>query len=149
MRNLLVKLFGALFIFLILLVASCGDSKSGDDGHSGAVAPVRVFKVQSKQETVTEKVPGNIRSKLRANIEAKVPGRIEKMLAVEGKTVKEGDLLAELDVKEIKAKLDQAIVVREQAERDLKRSKMLLERKAGSQADFENMNAKAQVSRAA
>jgi RND family efflux transporter MFP subunit len=95
-----------------------------------------------------EEVVGSVRAKLHAGVEAKVSGRIERMSAVPGLMVKAGDLLVELDAKEIKAKLDQALAVREQAEQELRRSTSLLKDKAVSQQEFEIAQSRARVSEA-
>ena len=67
----------------------------------------------------------NSSRKLRSVIEAKVSGKIDQMLVVPGQTVKAGDLLAEFDAREVQARLDQALAVRQQAESDLKRTESL------------------------
>ena len=90
--------------------------------------PVRVQIIEAKPHIAAEDVVGTVRPKLHSVIEAKVSGRIGKMLVTPGQQVKAGELLAELDVREIQAKLDQAFAVRQQAENDLKRSESLRSR---------------------
>ena len=64
---------------------------------------------------------GTVRAKIRAAVEAKVSGRITRMSVDLGQPVREGDLIAEIDAQEIKARMDQALATREQAGQDLKR----------------------------
>jgi len=52
--------------------------------------------------------------------------------------VKSGDLLAELDVQEIRAKLEQAKEMLDQAKRDLGRQEGLIASKATSQQELDN-----------
>jgi multidrug resistance efflux pump len=59
-----------------------------------------------------------VRARLHAALEAKVSGRLESMLVTPGQTVKTGELLAQLDAREIQARLDQALAFREQSGRD-------------------------------
>jgi multidrug resistance efflux pump len=78
---------------------------------------------------------------LRAVIEAKVSGKVDQMLVVPGQPVKSGDLLARIDAREVQARLDQAVAVKQQAEADLRRYASLLEQKILAQAEYDNAQA--------
>lgn len=110
---------------------------------------VRVQIIEAKPHIATEEIVGTVRPKLRSVIEAKISGRIEKMLVVPGQLVKAGDLLAQLDVREVKAKLDQAVAVRQQAENDLKRYETLRAKQVITPAEFEAIQSRQQVAAAA
>jgi multidrug efflux pump subunit AcrA (membrane-fusion protein) len=97
----------------------------------------------------TEDVVGTIRPKLRAVIEAKVSGRIEQMRVVPGQRVKAGELLVQLDAREIQARHDQAQALREAARREFKRREILLQDKLISQAEFDAADAQLRVAEAA
>ena len=142
---------GKLPFVLAILVLLSGCHKKGDTVASERLpmATVRVTTVADKKYMATEEAVGTVRAKLRAAIEAKVSGRIEKMPVVVGQMVKKGDLLVLLDVREIHAKLDQAKAVRVQTERDRKRFEALLEQKAVTQQEFDVANARARVAEAA
>ena len=89
-----------------LLVAALPFCGCGRKTESGAAQPlpiasVRVQTVESRKRVATEDVVGTVRPRLRSVIEAKVSGRIERMLVVPGQTVKAGELLAQLDAREI------------------------------------------------
>ena len=71
------------------------------------------------------------------------------MLVAPGQMVKAGDLIAQLDPREIQAKLDQALALREQATRDLARGRELLDKKITTQADFDAVQARASVAEGA
>lgn len=92
---------------------------------------------------------GTVRAKLRATVEAKISGRIEKMLGVPGQRVKSGELLAQLDARDIQARLDQAITTREQLSRDTERLRLLLKNRAVSRQEFETTESRHQVAGAA
>ena len=111
--------------------------------------PVRVQAVEAKPHIATEDVTGSVRARLHAAIEAKIAGRIEKMLVAPGQFVKQGEVLAQLDAREIQAKLDQARAVRDQSEINLKRSTALLANKVTSQAEFDNAQSANRVAKAA
>jgi len=110
---------------------------------------VRVWTVENKPHIATEEVVGTVQAKLRAVIEAKISGRIEKMTVVSGQTVEAGELLVQLDAAEIQARLDQTVTTRGQAKRDLERLRGLLDQNAISRQDFETAESRYQVAVAA
>lgn len=127
------------------LLAGCGRHEPPPRAESLPSAPVRVAVAESTARVAQEEVVGTVRAKLRAAIEAKVSGRIETLLVAPGKTVKSGEALAQLEAREIQAKLDQALAVREQATRDLERARTLLTQKISTQAEFDAVQARERV----
>jgi RND family efflux transporter MFP subunit len=111
-------------------------------------AQVRVQTAESKQRATTEEVVGTIGAKLRATLEAKLSGRIDKLPVVLGQTVKAGQLVAHLDVAEIKARLDQAEASRQQAERDWKRTSTLFAQQAATRFDYDAAESRYEVAKA-
>jgi RND family efflux transporter MFP subunit len=105
--------------------------------------------VEPKTRQAWEDVIGTVRPRLRSVIEAKVSGRIDQMRVVPGQGVKAGELLAQLNVRESQAKLDQALATREQAERDLKRFSELLTNKVITPAEFESAQTRQRLAEAA
>ena len=130
-------------------VLAAGCKPHGETRAPGAsalpVASVRVQRVEAKMCPATEETVGTVRAKLQARLEAKIPGRIDVMQAEPGQKVKAGDLLAHLDAEEIRAKLDQALAVEQQAVGDLKRYQKLLETAAATQAEFDAVQARERV----
>jgi len=131
-----------------LLVAGC-ERESSPAVPEPAARPVHVETVVRKSIAATEDVVGTVRPKLSATIEAKLSGRIEHMLVVSGQTVTAGELLAELDAREIQSRYDQAAAAAQQADNDLKRFATLLEQKILSQSEFETAQAKSRMANAA
>jgi len=105
-------------------------------------ASVPVLTVERKCRAATEDVVGTVRPELSAAIEAKVSGRISRLLVVPGQLVKAGERLIQLDAHEIQSRLDQATAARQQAENDLKRATDLLQQKILSQSEFDNAQSK-------
>ena len=105
--------------------------------------------VRKQKRVATEEVVGTVRAKLHSVIEAKVSGRIEQMLVVPGQNVKAGELLVQLDAREVQAQLDQALAVRQQAESDLKRATDLIQQKILSQSEYDSAQSKFRVADAA
>ena len=134
---------------LALVLAGCG--RPADERHAVENLPaarVRVAPAIAKTYIATESVTGTVRSKTRATIEAKVSGRIDKLLVGVGQLIKEGDLLIALDGREIQARLDQAKAVLEQTAQDRKRGEALLEQKAITHQEFDAIQTRARVAEA-
>lgn len=112
--------------------------------------PLPTAKVETQVVTAMglqgqEAVVGTVRAKLRATLEAKVSGRIRRLSVAVGQRVKRGQVVAELDVKEIRAKLAKAQAVLKQAEADRDRYQRLLKKKSVTQAEFEGVQARYSV----
>ena len=145
----LVRVVATPFIAVLLVTLSAGCRRDEPARSELAPVPVRLQTIEAKPHIAAEEVVGTIRPKLRSVIEAKISGRIEKMLVVPGQEVKAGELLVQLDAREAKARLDQAIAVRQQAENDLKRYEVLRAKQVVTPADFEAAQSKAQIAVAA
>jgi len=105
--------------------------------------------VESSPREVSEDVVGSVRTKTRAVVEAKVSGRIASMPVVLGQKVAAGDLLAEIEAKEIQARFEQARAQREQASRDLDRATSLMKKQVSSRQEYDAAEARFKVSDAA
>jgi membrane fusion protein, multidrug efflux system len=145
MKKLEVPLLFLTAGLMALLPAGCGKSPKSTGPPALPAAAVRLQTVESRQRAATEEVVGTVRARLRSIIEAKVSGKIDKMLVVPGQQVKAGELLAELDAREIQARADQARAVRQQAEADLKRLGALWEQKILSQAEYDSAQSKFRI----
>jgi RND family efflux transporter MFP subunit len=139
---------GALVLALVGLTA-CHRERAAENPAKLPPVAVKVATVESRPRMAMEEVVGSVRARLHSSIEAKVSGKIERMLVVPGQTVKAGDLLAELDVRESKARLDQAAAVREQTQQELRRATGLLNDKTISQQEFDLAQSRARVAEAA
>jgi RND family efflux transporter MFP subunit len=137
------------FVLALLLTGCKGETASQSGAEALDPVHVRVHPVQSGQYTSSEEIVGTVRAKRRAILEAKVSGRIEKLLVAPGEQVKAGQLLAQLDAREVQARLDQANAMLQQAEGDLRRFSALLKQQAVTQAEFESTQARQRVAAAA
>ncbi len=134
---------------LLLALVGCGHKSERADPSPPPTVTVRTQAIESKKRVATEEVVGTVRAKLHSVIEAKVSGKLDRMLVVPGQNVQAGELLAELDAREVQARLDQALAVRQQAESDLKRYTALLEQKILSQSEFDSVQSRFRVAAAA
>ncbi len=126
----------------------CQEQPQSGIHESLPAARVSVQTVEAVRHVATEEVVGTVRAKLHAALEAKVSGRLESMLVTPGQTVKAGELLAQLDAREIQARLDQALALREQAGRDTERLRGLLTQNAVSRQEFETVESRYRVAAA-
>lgn len=136
---------------LLLTLTACHKQAPPNSTATPALpaANVRVLAVTAGTNAATEEVIGSVRSRTRVVVEAKLSGRIEALPVNLGQRVKAGDLLVQLDVREIQARLDQAVAVRKQAARDLERFANLLKQEAVTQAEFDAVEARQRVAEAA
>lgn len=118
-------------------------------GRSLPTAEVRAVVVSAGKRWSVEEVVGTVRARKRSVVEAKVSGRIASMAAVPGRSVKAGELLLELDAQEIAARIEQARAVLEQAEREWVRFESLFKQEAVTRAEFDAVEARRRVAKAA
>jgi RND family efflux transporter MFP subunit len=133
----------------LMAVTGCKRHAGNADAPQLPPAPVRTIVAEVKPLTATEEVVGTVRSKTRAMIEARVGGRIEALPVSAGQRVKKGELIAQLDVREIQARLDQARAALEQADRDLQRYAALMQQNVLTKAEFDNAEARQRIANGA
>lgn len=137
-------------LVLSLGLASCGRKGEGtQEGSLKTGLPIHTITAEEKNRPVLEEVVGSVRAKSIASIEAKVSGRISKMLVDLGQRVAKDQLLAEIDAKEVKAQYDRAVANRDQALRDHKRAAELLQKQVTSQQEFDAVEGRYRIAEAA
>lgn len=144
-----MKRFSLLAGGLAILLTACRKNPEPAAPATLPAATVRVQAIESKTRAATEEVMGTIRARHRAVLEAKVSGGIEALPVVPGQSVKAGQTLVELDAREIQARLDQALTQREQLGRDTERLRQLLANNAVSRQEFESLESRHRVAKAA
>ena len=133
---------------LLMAGSGCGKHPETSPTPSLPVATVSYLKVENKKHQANEEVVGTVRARLRASIEAKVTGRIQKMNVRAGQSVKEGEVLAELEVREIQARHEQALAVREQAKTELNRYEQLVKTSAATRQELDRAEMQFRVAEA-
>ena len=132
----------------LALLTACSRHSGPPTTESLPTASVRVAVIATGTHEASEEVVGTVRAKLRAVIEAKVSGRVEQFAVVAGQRVQTGELLVQIDAGEVKARLDQALAVREQADNDLKRFTTLLQQEAVTRSEFDAVQARQRIAQA-
>ncbi len=138
-----------LTFFIIAVLCGCGKAKREAVAEQTLpTATVRTQTVQSLKRMATEDVVGTVRPRLSASISAKVSGTIDAMLASPGQSVKAGQLLVEIDAREIQAQLEQAEAVSEQTQKDIKRFDALLKQSAVTPQEYDSVQSRYRVAQA-
>ncbi len=132
-----------------LMLAGCHREAAVKVGEEGKVERVGVELVGWERHVAVEEVVGTVRARTRAMLEAKVTGRVKRMETRLGQVVKAGEVVVELEVPEWVARAEQARAVLEQAERELGRFRELREQKTVSPQEFDVVESRWRVAKAA
>ena len=123
---------------LAALVAGCG--KHEEEEASAPKAPavaVAVTEVAVQPLWDEEEVVGNVEAAQHAVLSAKVTGVIDSLKVAPGARVARGEVLATIDAREIRARLDSAEAAQEQAKKDFARIERLLQSGSSTRQEFD------------
>jgi RND family efflux transporter MFP subunit len=112
-------------IVIASLATSCGKKQEAKKAETEEILTVEVLPVSRKSLSEPIIASGVLSSKSEMKLAFKTGGMIRRVYVQEGQSVKEGQLLAELDLSEIDAQVRQAKLGLEKSERDLERVKKL------------------------
>ncbi len=108
-----------LIIGLLVVAIQCGDTEQVDTPKK--VIPVTVADVHSEHVSIPIYGSGMLYAKKQIRLSFKTGGIIQTLAVKEGQNVKKGQVLAQLDLDEIQAQVQQAQSAFEKAQRDLER----------------------------
>src|SRR5438128_12578851 len=111
-------------LLLSLVLAACGRGGAVAP-HAGDAVVVRVAPVTVDRIAPPVTAPGTLGPKEEVTLSFKVGGVVSRIFVDEGRVVRAGDTLAELDLSEIDAAVVRARSAAEKAERDLTRAQRL------------------------
>jgi membrane fusion protein, multidrug efflux system len=124
----------ALLAALLVLPAGCTGKKEG----AAPPPTVEVVNVEQKDVPIYREWVGTLESEVNATINAQVSGYLLQRGYVEGKPVKKGDLLFQIDDRTYKAAYDQAMARLVKTELDVKRLTPLAQTQAVSQQELDD-----------
>jgi RND family efflux transporter MFP subunit len=122
-----------------LLPAGCGQHDTEEILAESAAPPVAVVteSVQVQPLWDEEEVVGNVEAAQRSVLSAKVTGVIDAINVAPGSKVARGQVLATIDAREIKARLDSAVAAQDQARKDFARIEKLLQSGSSTRQEFD------------
>jgi len=112
------------FVIILLIIAGCKPAEQKIPVSSNAIS-VRVQPVEETEYKIPVRTTGILGTTTQMKLSFKTGGIIQKLNAKEGASVSRGEVLAILDLSEIRAQVNQAQIGYEKAERDLSRAKNL------------------------
>jgi RND family efflux transporter MFP subunit len=137
-----------LFALVVAVLASCSKQAQQNGEGPGIPKDVTVASAQRVAESSNEEFMGTVVARNRAGIESKIQARVERIPVTLGSKVTAGQVLAELDVREYQARVEQAEAVYQQAASDLARFESLLADQAVTQQEFDGVKARKAVAEA-
>ena len=134
--NLIKYLFSSLI--LIFFLSACAKKQVEETNMATDVIPVKI--IQINQEAVGESIhaSGVFTTEDETYLGFKIGGIIQNILVKEGDAIKAGQLLATLNLTEIKSQVQQAQIGVEKAERDFKRAGNLYKDSVATLEQFQN-----------
>ena len=132
----------------LFALASCGGNPRHATSTQGVPKDVRVAPAVRVAESSHDEFMGTVVARNRAGIESKIQARVERIPVTLGSKVEAGDVLAELDVREYQARVEQAEAVYQQTAGDLARFESLLKDQAVTQQEYDGVKARKAVAEA-
>ncbi len=146
-----MKTLSRILITLAVLshITGCGNSSEKRTVEkTGEKFKVATAQVQRRAVLDVQKIMGTVEARSQVVIETKLQARVERIAVALGTRIRAGDLLAELDTRDLTARVRQAQAVQEQTAQDFKRFETLLAQQAATRQEFDAVNARAVVAEA-
>lgn len=132
----------------VLTLGACSDGKPAAPPAMGPL-PVTVLEVQPQKIPTSIEVMAQTEGARETEVRARVGGILVKRLYQEGETVKAGQALFQIDPSSYEIALSEARAKAEQASREMKRLKGLIESKAISQKEYDDASSNNAIAQAA
>lgn len=123
-------------LFVMLLAAGCGRHEE-PAAETAQPRTVAVATAARSAVAAGEEVVGTVGAAQQAILSANVTGVVDAVKAAPGAAVRKGDVLATIDAREIKARLDQTLAAQQQAQRDYERVERLLRSGSSTRQEFD------------
>jgi RND family efflux transporter MFP subunit len=144
--NVHMRLLSLLFVVSGLLL---GCTNAATEAEPPESTPVRVAAAYEGPAAPTIRTNGLLVNKDEVRLAFKVGGIIKRITVQEGERVRRGQRLAELELTEVNAQVEQARQLAEKAQRDLERGERLYRDQVISQEQLDDLRTQAAVARAA
>lgn len=132
-----LKNLNKFILFTVLITAvACGKKEKAEEQEQ--VIPVKVEEVKKSEIVMHIRTSGKLESSSESNLSFKIPGIIKSIDVKEGEIVKKGEVLASLDLSEIKANVAKAENGYQKAKRDFARAENLYNDNVVTLEQFQN-----------
>jgi len=129
LRIRIVSAAGAMGLIAVVLLLTLKPGKaSPSSGHETTTPSVAVVKVTREDLAREVQVPAEFRPYMEVELHAKVSGYLQQMNVDFGDRVKSGQLLATIEIPELKDELDNASAVEQKAQADYKNAHLVYTR---------------------
>ncbi|NNN43375.1 MULTISPECIES: efflux RND transporter periplasmic adaptor subunit [Vibrio] len=126
---------------LSTLLAGCNFASQNEATHPSAPRSVKLLLIDQSPSSQQRRFPGKVYASQQADLAFRINGELIQLDLVEGQSVTQGDILAELDKRDAINALLNAKANFELAEVDFKRKQTLLDRKLISASDVDSASA--------
>jgi len=147
MKIFLSPFFAIFSIATISLLSGCAEPQT--EQTEAAIRPVKIHLVHSPQEALLRKFPAQVHAAERAELAFRVSGELLQLPAQPGQDVKVGQLLARLDPANYQLAVDDRKARFQLAQAQFQRMKDLFDKGQVSKAQFDQVQAELDISKAA
>ena len=137
-----------LLLFAGVVVNGCSNIEANSNKAEGKGIPVTVQKIEIETISLPVHISGSISSSKESRLSFKTGGIIKSIYVNEGDKVKNGQVLAKLDLKEIQEQVNQAVVGLEKAQRDYERVSNLFNDTVATLEQMQNAKSALDVAKA-
>lgn len=135
------------YLLILLIVFSCACKEQPTMKNRKTSIPVKTWITQKKTVQFPVRTSGKLSKKSEIKLSFKTGGIISSIDVKEGEIIKEGQVMARLNLMEIKAKTNQARLALKKAERDYKRVQNLYQDSVATLEQYQNMQTALEVAR--
>lgn len=132
---------------LLILISGCSQPEKQEAAGSRAIQ-VRTQTVRYKEYQIPVRATGLLTTATEMKLSFKTGGIISQINVREGTSVKRGEVLAALDLSEVRAQVNQAHIAKEKAQRDLSRAKNLYRDSVVTLEVYQNAESALEVAKA-
>jgi len=125
-------------VVIALFLTACAKKKVEETNKDSEIIPVKVMKINQESIGQTIHASGIFTTEDETYLGFKIGGVVQNILVKEGDAIKAGQLLATLNLTEIKSQVQQAQIGLEKAERDFKRAGNLYRDSVATLEQFQN-----------
>ncbi|MBL4583498.1 MAG: efflux RND transporter periplasmic adaptor subunit [Pseudomonadales bacterium] len=136
--NRAVLQFLPVFFVLLIQLMSPSSAYAKDGMQQQKLVTVVVKKIRQDQRSIPIDVSGRLHNKTEIKLAFKTGGLVRQVLVDEGQFVEVGQLLAKLDLEEVKAAVAQAKAAYQKAQRDIERIARLNKKNVLSEQKLQN-----------